>query len=129
MPKIQMYSKIPMVICKGFTLAPAIGVLDWLMIGLTALFIAFIPLLMVGVVFIPMFGGMVSALGIRLNALSMENGKASRTATMPQSRTLTHLGAFFKTSLSISTARISQLADMLMLIIFKKSSFIVNLLS
>ena len=65
MPKIQMYSKIPMVICKGFTLAPAIGVLDWLMIGLTALFIAFIPLLMVGVVFIPMFDGMVSALGIR----------------------------------------------------------------
>ena len=129
MPKINMNTNIPIVICKGFTLAPAIGVLDWLMIGLTALFIAFIPLLMVGVVFIPMFGGMVSALGIRLNALSMENGKASRTATMPQSRTLTHLGAFFKTNRSNSTARTSQLADMLMLMIFKKSSFIVNLLS
>ena len=82
-----------------------------------------------GTVSIMIPGLIVSALGIRLSALSMENGKASRTATMPQSRTLTHLGAFFKTSLSISTARISQLADMLMLIIFKKSSFIVNLLS
>ena len=84
---------------------------------------------MVGVVFIPMFGGMVSALGIRLNVLSKENGQINLMATMPHSRTLIHLGAFFRTNLRISTANTSQLADMLMLMIFKKSSFIANLLS
>ena len=88
-----------------------------------------IPLLMVGVVSMPMFSGMVSALGIRLNALSKENGHINLTATIPQSRTLTHLGAFFRTNLRINTARTSQLADMLILMIFKKSSFIANLLS
>ena len=98
-------------------------------VGLTALFIAFIPLLMAGLVSIPIFSGIVSALGIRLNALSMENGQINRTATIPQSNTLTHLGAFFSTSLSINTARTSQLAEILMLMIFKKSSFIAILLS
>ena len=118
-----------MVICKGFALAPAIGVLDRLIMGLTALFIAFIPLLMVGAVSIPMFSGIVSALGIRLNALSKENGQINLIATIPQSRTSTHLGAFFNTNLRTSTVRTSQLADMLILTTFKKNSFIANLLS
>jgi hypothetical protein len=74
-------------------------------------------------------GLIVSALGIRLSALSMENGKSSRTATIPQSRTLIHLGAFLNTNRSSRTARTSQLADMLMLTIFKKISFIADLLS
>ena len=96
---------------------------------MTTLLIAGTPLSIVGLAAISISNGIVSELGIRLNALSKESGQINLTATIPQSRTLTHLGAFFKTSLSISTARISQLADILMLIIFKKSSFIVNLLS
>ena len=77
---------------------------------------------MEGVASIIISGLIVSALGIKLNALSIENGHSNRTETMLQSNTLTHLGAFFKISLNTSTARTSQLADMLMFMIFKKSS-------
>ena len=116
-----------MVICNGLILAPSIGVLDWLMIGFTTLFTAEIPLLIAGVVSIPISRGMVSALGIKLNALSMENGQIRRTATMPQSRTLTHFGAFLNKNLKASTTSTSQLAEILMLMIFRKSSDMVSL--
>ena len=76
-----------------------------------------------------LFIGMVSALGIRLHPLSMENGQISLTATSPHSQTLIHPGAFFKTNLSTITARTSQPADMLIFRIFRKIAFIMNLLS
>ena len=64
-----------------------------------------------------MVGLIVSALGIRLSTLSIENGKTIRTATMPQSRAFTHFGAFFKQNLNAKTATTIQLADMLILTI------------
>ena len=121
--------KIGIQIWSGFALAPGAGASELPITGLITLLMAGTPVWTEGTVSIMILGLIVSALGIRLNALSMENGKASRTATIPQSRTLTHLGAFFKTNLRISTARTNQLAEMLMLMIFKKSSFIANLLS
>ena len=128
-PKIHRIEANGIQICSGFALATGFGVKEAEIIGLTTLLIALIPLSMAGVQSISMSKWTVSALGIRLNALSKENGQISLTATMPQSRTLTHLGAFFKTNLSISTARMSQFAAILMLMIFKKSSFIVIPLS
>ena len=71
----------------------------------------------------------VSALGIRLNALSMENGRTSRSATMPQSRTFIHLGERFDPRRSTSTASTSQLAEMLRFKSFKKTAAIGSLLS
>ena len=71
----------------------------------------------------------VSALGIRLSALSMENGSTSRSATMPQSRTFIHLGERFDTRRSTSTASTSQLAEMLRFKSFKKTAAMVSLLS
>ena len=71
----------------------------------------------------------VSALGIRLNALSMENGRTSRSATMPQSRTFIHLGERFDIRRSTSTASTSQLAEMLRFKSFKKTAAIGSLLS
>ncbi len=71
----------------------------------------------------------VSELGIRLMALSMENGQMSRTATIPQSKTVIHLGAFFSNNLKSNTASTIQLADMLIFTISKKNSLIFILLS
>ena len=71
----------------------------------------------------------VSALGIRLSALSMENGSTSRSATIPQSRTFIHLGERFDTRRSTSTASTSQLAEMLRFKSFKKTAAIGSLLS
>lgn len=65
-------------------------------------------------------GLMVSALGIKLNALSKLNGQINRKATIPHSRTLIHLGAFFKTTRKSTTARISQDAAILIFTIFKR---------
>ena len=76
-----------------------------------------------------MVGLIVSALGIRLSTLSIENGKTIRAATMPQSRTFTHLGAFFKQNRNVKTAITTQLADMLILTIFRKSSLMLLPLS
>lgn len=69
-----------------------------------------------------MVGLIASALGIRLSALSIETGKIIRTATMPQSRTCTYFGAFFRQNLRIRTASTIQPADMLRLTMFRKSS-------
>ena len=71
----------------------------------------------------------VSALGIRLKALSMENGSVSRSATIPQSRTFIHLGERFDIRRSTSTASTSQLAEMLRFKSFKKTAAIGSLLS
>ena len=71
-----------------------------------------------------MVGLIVSALGIRLSTLSIENGKTIRTATMPQSRTLAHFGALFRQSRSSKTASTTQPAEILVLTILRKSSVI-----
>ena len=73
-------------------------------------------------------GRTASVRGSRLSVLSMENGKSSRTATKPQSSTLTHFGARFRQSRSTRTAAAIQLAETLIWTIFKKSVLIVFLL-
>ena len=115
--------------CKGFILAPGAGVKDSETIGLITLFSGPMPVWICGVGSIIIPGLMVSALGIRLRMLSMENGQINLTATNPQRSTLTHLGAFFKISLRSKTASTSQPADMLILTIIKKNALIVSLLS
>ena len=98
--------------------------------GSEALSMIFTPLVMVGAGSNCTTAGLtVSALGIRLNALSMENGRTSRSATMPQSRTFIHLGERFDTRRSTSTASTSQLAEMLRFKSFKKTAAMVSLLS
>ena len=69
-----------------------------------------------------MVGEMVSALGMRLKALSREKGKMSRTPTMPHSSTWAHFGARFSTRRAKSTANTSQLAEILMFTTCKNSS-------
>ena len=72
---------------------------------------------------------MVSELGIRLIALSMENGQIRRTATILQSRTVIHFGAFFSNNLKSNTASTIQLADILIFTISRKKLLIFILLS
>ena len=74
-------------------------------------------------------GPIVSALGIRLNILSIENGQISLIATIPHKSTVIHLGAFFSNNLKSNTASTSQLADILIFTTFKKNSLILTLLS
>ena len=121
--------KIGIQIWSGFALAPGAGASELPITGLITLLMAGTPVWIEGTVSIMIPGLIVSALGIRLNALSMENGKASRTATMPQSRTLTHFGAFFRTNRNNNTVRTSQLADMLMFTMFRNRSLMICLLS
>jgi hypothetical protein len=68
--------------------------------------------------------GTGSLAGTRLKTLSKEKGQISLTATSAQRRQLIHLGAFLSSSLSTIAARISQLAVMLMLSIFKNTALI-----
>ena len=65
----------------------------------------------------------------RFKALSMEKGQISRTATIPQSKTVIHFGAFFSRSRNSRMARTSQLADMLIFTTVRKNSVIMILLS
>ena len=74
-------------ICRGFALATGSGAKVSVMLGLITLLIAGTPVWIVGSGDIMISGLMVSALGIRLNALSIENGHSKRTATIPQSST------------------------------------------
>ena len=63
-------------------------------------------------------------------ALLIVNGHNKRMATKLHKRTMIHLGAFFNTVvLNIKRASTSQLTAMLILRIFKKSSFMIYLLS
>lgn len=82
------------------------------------------PLLMNGVSYWMLWVLKVSALGIRLNALSKEKGTASRRATRPHIRAAIHFDAFFNKNRSSITAKISQIAAMLMFRIFKNTSLI-----
>ena len=93
-------------------------------IGFTTLSIELTPVEISGVQSIMISGLMVSALGIKLNALSKLNGQINRKATIPHSKTWIHLGAFFKTTRKSTTARISQDAAILIFTIFKKSELI-----
>ncbi len=77
---------------------------------------------MAGVSYRILWGLKVSALGIRLNALSKERGTTNRRATIPHRRTVIHLGVFFNTNRSSTTAKISQLAAILMFRVFRNIS-------
>ena len=129
MPNSQRLCKIHRVICKGLTLAPTAGVLESSIKGLTTRSMISTPLWMVGVVFIPIFKGIVSLLGSRLRALSTVKGHRRRTATTAHRRTGSHLGAFFRSKRSKSTAKMIQLAEMLMFRMVRKSLFTKILLS
>ena len=83
------------------------------MAGLTKSLTIGIPEWMAGSRWSAMSAGIVSLLGIRLNTLFNEKGQTSRTATSPHRRQEIHFGAFFNSSLARKTARISQLAVML----------------
>lgn len=63
-----------------------------------------------------------SALGCKLNSLSMEKGKISLTATTPHNKQLTHLGIFRNKKRTHNTANINQPAVMLIFKSFKKTS-------
>ena len=97
--------------------------------GFIVLFIAGIPVFISGVLSIIMPGLIVSALGIRLIALSIAKGQTRRTATIPHSATVIHFGAFLNSNLKASTASTIQLADMLILTTVRNNSLIIFLLS
>ena len=61
-----------------------------------------------------------SALGCRLNPLSMENGNISLIATTPHNKQVIHLGILLNKSRIPNTAKINQLAVMLIFNRFKK---------
>ena len=113
MPIIHITEAMKVTICIGFTLPSTFGVRVSAIIGLTAWFNTSKPLLIVGFSDIRIFCGIVSALGIRLNTLSNENGKIRRKATNPHRTPIIHFGAFFRRKRSNITARTSQLAVML----------------
>ena len=66
----------------------------------------------------------VSALGIMLNGLCIENGSTRRSATTAQIRQRTHLGERLITARSSTAARTIQPAAMLILSSFKNTSVI-----
>ena len=70
--------------------------------------------------------GAICPSGIRLNLLSMETGHSNRRATMPQSSTLTLLGALFRISRKAATASTSHPAVMLLLNTSQKISLIAH---
>lgn len=75
-------------------------------------------------------GGYRFGTGIRLHALSIENGKTRRNATSPHNVHVIHSGALRKASRKIRTASTSQLAAMLKFAIFKtKASITIPLTS
>jgi len=112
-PTIHMIEATGIIICKGFALFEGVGVNDSAMIGFIVSFTIVIPEFMAGSCCNAIFDGIVWLLGIRLNMLSKENGHISRTATSPHNRQVIHFGAFFRSNLAKITARIIQLAVML----------------
>ena len=112
----------------GFALYSGVGAsVPLCSMGFTALSTAPIPLCMVGVSAMPMFCGMASDVGIMLTLLSNDMGHASLMATATQSRSVIHLGALRSNSLKSITAPHTNVADKLMLSIFKNMSVILAL--
>jgi len=72
------------------------------------------------------FAGIVSLLGTRLRTLLKEKGQTSLIATRAQRRHTIHFGAFFSKGLDTMTARISQLAVMLMFSILRKTALMIS---
>ena len=114
---------------SGFALAAGSGEKDWLMMGFMEASRRGIPVEMPGFLSSMISGAMVSLLGIKLKMLSTENGQINRTATMPQSSTVVHFGAFFNRSRNTRTASTSQVALMPRLTTCKNSSVMLVLLS
>lgn len=112
----------------GLTLAPGAGAMLWDKMGFTALFTALMPLWIWGAAASRISGGRVSALGIRLRALSREKGHTRRRATRAHSRQKTHLGTFRNTRRSTCTASTSHPAEILRLTSFRKTASMLRLL-
>lgn len=89
---------------------------------MTGASIAFTPELMSNDLPVMTVFGTVSALGIRLSALSNENGQISRTATAAHSAQGSHFGAFASSRRRTTTARMSQPAAMLMFSILRNTA-------
>ena len=106
--------------CMGLTLFSILGAKFLSMTGLTALSITLTPELICGLLSIVISAGIASLLGIRLKALSRENGHISLNATSPQSRQKIHLGDFFNSNLTRITATINQDALIARFRVFRK---------
>ena len=129
MPMSQTTAAIKLSAYSGFTLLTASGVKFCAIIGFTALSITATPLCITcSELYRTAWVLTVSALGMRLSTLSNENGSTSRSATTPHMSGRAHFGPRLSSSRSTSTARISQLAAMLMLSTFRNKSVIVHTL-
>ena len=104
--------------CRGFALTPSSGVKAAVKPGFMAPFSAEMPVSSTGARSSMMPSGSVCALGIRLRALSMLQGRARRRPTTAQSSSLKRFGARRSSRRRAMTARISQPAAMLMLSAF-----------
>ena len=87
---------------------------------------AVIPEFMAGFCSTDIFAGIVSLLGIKLKMLPKDNGQMSRIATSPHRRHGIHFGAFLRSSLTRTTARISQLAVILIFTILRNTELMIN---
>ena len=79
------------------------------------------PVSISGALSVMMPGATVSALGIRLTALSIKNGETSRIPTIPQRATTIRPDTRLSSGRSSSTATTSQLAAMLRLSTVRKN--------
>ena len=126
-PAIHRIAATGITICNGFALSVGAGVNDSATTGLTASLTIVIPELIAGSGCRAIFAGIVSLLGIKLRTLSNEKGHISRMATSPQRRHGIHFGAFFSINLVRTTARISQLAVMLIFRTLRNTALMLTL--
>jgi hypothetical protein len=122
MPKIHTTFAISVTNSTKFTWYPTVGETVTDIIGLTVEFKKSNPLCIMGVFEVVKSEGMVSALGIKLNTLSIDIGKTSRNATIPHITHLRYLGIFLNTNRIKITASAIYVAVILMLKTFKNSS-------
>ena len=113
-PASQMSEAMGRSTCSGFALAAGSGAKAAAKPGFMALLSAGMPVSSEGVRSIMMPSGSVAALGMRLRALSMLQGRARRRPTTAQSSSTKRFGAFLSTKRRTTTAGISQPAAMLM---------------
>jgi hypothetical protein len=112
--------------CKGLPLTTGAGITESATIGSTVFVTVAMPEWAAGNGDRTRSAGMVSRLEIRLKALSMMNGQTSRMATKAQSRQTIHFGAFFKRARASATARMSQLAVILIFKIFRNTALMLS---
>ena len=126
-PVIHTIPKISVKSFNGLTLLLTSGAKVVFTTGLMTVLAAANPVCISGSAEYMMDCGTVSALGIRLNMLSSENGNKRRSPTSAQSVHMIHLGTLLNTARKITIASISHPATMLRLSTFKNITPIINL--